>query len=156
MPKYYCDYCDTFLTHDSPSVRRTHTAGRKHKDNVRFYYQKWMEAQAQNMIDMTTRAFKVNNGILPFPPRPPVPMANPFYPGAPVPGAPGLAVPPPPGVVPPFVPVRPVDGSKVVPGTNAPPPPPVLFPPGNPAAYMIPPPPMMVPPPPGIMPPPPK
>lgn len=47
MPKYYCDYCDTFLTHDSPSVRKTHCGGRKHKENVRFYYQKWMEDQAQ-------------------------------------------------------------------------------------------------------------
>ncbi|CAG9806260.1 unnamed protein product [Chironomus riparius] len=58
MPKYYCDYCDTFLTHDSPSVRKTHCTGRKHKDNVKFYYQKWMEEQAQHLIDATTAAFK--------------------------------------------------------------------------------------------------
>ncbi len=24
MPRYYCDYCDVFLTHDSPSVRKQH------------------------------------------------------------------------------------------------------------------------------------
>lgn len=58
MPKYYCDYCDTYLTHDSPSVRKTHCQGRKHKDNVKFYYQKWMEEQAQNLIDATTAAYK--------------------------------------------------------------------------------------------------
>ncbi|CAG0892387.1 unnamed protein product [Cyprideis torosa] len=58
MPKYYCDYCDTFLTHDSPSVRKTHCGGRKHKDNVKFYYQKWMEEQAQSLIDQTTAAYK--------------------------------------------------------------------------------------------------
>ncbi|KAL1430741.1 hypothetical protein MTO96_002344 [Rhipicephalus appendiculatus] len=58
MPKYYCDYCDTYLTHDSPSVRKTHCNGRKHKENVKFYYQKWMEEQAQNLIDATTAAFK--------------------------------------------------------------------------------------------------
>ncbi len=58
MPKYYCDYCDTYLTHDSPSVRKTHCSGRKHKENVKFYYQKWMEEQAQNLIDATTAAFK--------------------------------------------------------------------------------------------------
>eukprot|EP00092_Neocalanus_flemingeri_P002989 GFUD01003197.1.p1 GENE.GFUD01003197.1~~GFUD01003197.1.p1 ORF type:complete len:136 (-),score=18.19 GFUD01003197.1:109-516(-) len=58
MPKYFCDYCDTYLTHDSPSVRKTHCAGRKHKENVKFYYQKWMEEQAQNLIDATTAAFK--------------------------------------------------------------------------------------------------
>jgi len=51
MPKYYCDYCDTFLTHDSPSVRKTHNAGRKHKDNVRTYYQEWLEKQTQNIVD---------------------------------------------------------------------------------------------------------
>ena len=27
------------------SVRKTHCAGRKHKENVKFYYQKWMEDQ---------------------------------------------------------------------------------------------------------------
>ncbi|OXB73690.1 UNVERIFIED_CONTAM: hypothetical protein H355_017112 [Colinus virginianus] len=55
MPKFYCDYCDTYLTHDSPSVRKTHCSGRKHKENVKDYYQKWMEEQAQSLIDKTTR-----------------------------------------------------------------------------------------------------
>merc|ERR1712071_412501 len=58
MPKYYCDYCDTYLTHDSPSVRKTHCSGRKHKENVKFYYQKWMEDQAQSLIDATIEAYK--------------------------------------------------------------------------------------------------
>ncbi|XP_076907676.1 uncharacterized protein LOC143564212 [Bidens hawaiensis] len=31
MPRYYCDYCDTYLTHDSPSVKKQHNAGYKHK-----------------------------------------------------------------------------------------------------------------------------
>ncbi|PAV80387.1 hypothetical protein WR25_20661 isoform A [Diploscapter pachys] len=60
MPKYYCDYCDVFLTHDSPSVRKTHNGGRKHKENVRMYYQKWMEDQAQKLIDETAKAFASN------------------------------------------------------------------------------------------------
>merc|ERR1719206_729891 len=38
--------------------QKTHCAGRKHKENVKFYYQKWMEEQAQNLIDATTAAFK--------------------------------------------------------------------------------------------------
>ncbi|KAI8512734.1 hypothetical protein Bbelb_093730, partial [Branchiostoma belcheri] len=66
--KYFCDYCDTYLTHDSPSVRKTHCNGRKHKENVRVYYQKWMEEQAQQLIDQTTAAFqagKIPNN--PFP-----------------------------------------------------------------------------------------
>ena len=48
MPKFYCDYCDTYLTHNTPSVRKTHCAGRKHKENVKFYYQKWMEDQVRH------------------------------------------------------------------------------------------------------------
>lgn len=77
MPKYYCDYCDTYLTHDSPSVRKTHCTGRKHKDNVKFYYQKWMEEQAQHLIDATTAAFKAGKIA-----------QNPF-------GSKGAAIPPP-------------------------------------------------------------
>ena len=50
---------------------------RKHKENVKFYYQKWMEDQAQNLIDATTAAFK----------------AGKLAPGAPGPG--GVAIPPP-------------------------------------------------------------
>lgn len=80
MPKYYCDYCDTYLTHDSPSVRKTHCQGRKHKDNVKFYYQKWMEEQAQHLIDATTAAFKAGK------------ISNPFAP------KPGAAIPPPTGM----------------------------------------------------------
>ncbi|XP_066153066.1 U1 small nuclear ribonucleoprotein C [Euwallacea fornicatus] len=79
MPKYYCDYCDTYLTHDSPSVRKTHCTGRKHKDNVKFYYQKWMEEQAQHLIDATTAAFKAGKIA-----------SNPFA----TPGK-GVAIPPP-------------------------------------------------------------
>ncbi|KAL1509388.1 hypothetical protein ABEB36_004140 [Hypothenemus hampei] len=80
MPKYYCDYCDTYLTHDSPSVRKTHCTGRKHKDNVKFYYQKWMEEQAQHLIDATTAAFKAGKIA-----------SNPFA----APGKGGVAIPPP-------------------------------------------------------------
>lgn len=98
MPKYYCDYCDTYLTHDSPSVRKTHCTGRKHKDNVKFYYQKWMEEQAQNLIDQTTAAFKAGKIA-----------ANPFSVAPPPkPGA-GIAIPPPMGPMagpPPRVPLN--------------------------------------------------
>ena len=38
MPRYYCDYCDTYLTHDSAAVRKQHNSGYKHKANVRNYY----------------------------------------------------------------------------------------------------------------------
>merc|ERR1711899_112757 len=96
MPKYYCDYCDTYLTHDSPSVRKTHCAGRKHKENVKFYYQKWMEDQAQSLIDATTAAFKA--GKLPGGVSIPPPMN--MRPGMPPPGMPGMPGMPPPGIPP--------------------------------------------------------
>ncbi|PRP73802.1 hypothetical protein PROFUN_13861 [Planoprotostelium fungivorum] len=38
MPRYYCDYCDIFLTHDSATVRKSHNDGWKHKSAVRSYY----------------------------------------------------------------------------------------------------------------------
>ncbi|KAG5672830.1 hypothetical protein PVAND_002920 [Polypedilum vanderplanki] len=98
MPKYYCDYCDTFLTHDSPSVRKTHCTGRKHKDNVKFYYQKWMEEQAQHLIDATTAAFKAGKiSSNPFAQPPPM-MMNPQRPNLNVPppmNYPPLNIPPP-------------------------------------------------------------
>uniref|UniRef100_A0A8C4QQJ0 Small nuclear ribonucleoprotein polypeptide C n=1 Tax=Eptatretus burgeri TaxID=7764 RepID=A0A8C4QQJ0_EPTBU len=46
------------LSLPQPSVRKTHCGGRKHKENVRDFYQKWMEEQAQNLIDQTTAAFQ--------------------------------------------------------------------------------------------------
>ena len=39
MPKYYCDYCDVFLTHDAPRVRRDHNTGWKHQAAIRTYFQ---------------------------------------------------------------------------------------------------------------------
>lgn len=85
MPKYYCDYCDTHLTHDSPSVRKTHCTGRKHKDNVKFYYQKWMEEQAQHLIDATTAAYKASKLPMAVPgmPIPPPHFGMPLRPGMP-------------------------------------------------------------------------
>lgn len=126
MPKYYCDYCDTYLTHDSPSVRKTHCQGRKHKDNVRFYYQKWMEDRAQQLIDETTAAYKAGKIT-----------ANPFTSGK------GVAIPPPGMGMPPMPGSMPGPPMQVPPGM----PPQTIIPPGGPG---MPPPgvnPMMVPPP---------
>ena len=50
MTKYYCgmvpfvyfvtsaDYCDIYLTHDAPRVRRDHNSGWKHAIQVRAHY----------------------------------------------------------------------------------------------------------------------
>ncbi|KAK1426713.1 hypothetical protein QVD17_15392 [Tagetes erecta] len=52
---YYCDYCDTYLTHDSPSVRKQHNAGYKHKGNVRTYYQQYEAQLNQYLIDQKVK-----------------------------------------------------------------------------------------------------
>jgi len=44
MPRYYCDYCDSFLTHDSLVVRKQHNTGLKHKANFRAYYKEFFKA----------------------------------------------------------------------------------------------------------------
>ncbi|XP_073758316.1 U1 small nuclear ribonucleoprotein C-like [Callorhinus ursinus] len=93
MPKFYCDYCDTYLTHDSPSVRKTHCSGRKHKENVKDYSQKWMEEQAQSLIDKTTAAFQ--QGKIP-----PTPFSAPPPVGAMILPPPSLLGPPCPGMMP--------------------------------------------------------
>ncbi|XP_075411615.1 U1 small nuclear ribonucleoprotein C isoform X1 [Tenrec ecaudatus] len=102
MPKFYCDYCDTYLTHDSPSVRKTHCSGRKHKENVKDYYQKWMEEQAQSLIDKTNvrhflalKAAAFQQGKIP-----PSPFSAPPPAGAMIPPPPSLPGPPRPGMMP--------------------------------------------------------
>ncbi|KAG2693539.1 hypothetical protein I3760_08G101800 [Carya illinoinensis] len=119
MPRYYCDYCDTYLTHDSPSVRKQHNAGYKHKANVRTYYQQFEEQQTQSLIDQRIKehlgqaaAFQQVGAafnqhlmgqrprlpVLPTPMMPQLPGSSPLLPGIrppvlprPVPGAPGYA-----------------------------------------------------------------
>ncbi|XP_037064091.1 U1 small nuclear ribonucleoprotein C-like [Peromyscus leucopus] len=93
IPKFYCNYFDMYLTHVSPSVRKTHCSGQKHKENVKDYYQKWMEEQAQSLIDKTMVAFhqvKI----------PPAPFSAPPPAGAMIPPPPSLPGPPGPGMMP--------------------------------------------------------
>ncbi|CAH2354313.1 putative U1 small nuclear ribonucleoprotein C [[Candida] railenensis] len=39
MPKYYCDYCKSYLTHDTMSVRKSHLMGRNHIKYYCDYYE---------------------------------------------------------------------------------------------------------------------
>eukprot|EP01087_Luapelamoeba_hula_P010423 TRINITY_DN2762_c0_g1_i1.p1 TRINITY_DN2762_c0_g1~~TRINITY_DN2762_c0_g1_i1.p1 ORF type:complete len:179 (-),score=28.03 TRINITY_DN2762_c0_g1_i1:16-552(-) len=103
MPKYYCDYCDIFLTHDSPSVRKSHNEGWKHKAAVRMYYSQFEQDAAQHLIQQRVREYGAQYGMMggypgfaSTPGMPPV-----FNPHAP-PG--GVAMGPPPGVAGPFPP----------------------------------------------------
>ena len=38
MPRFFCDYCDTYLTHDSAAGRKQHMRGWKHREAVKQYY----------------------------------------------------------------------------------------------------------------------
>eukprot|EP00736_Rhodelphis_marinus_P011015 Rmarinus@m.5507 len=58
MPKFYCDYCDVFLTHDSASVRKQHHSGVKHKQNVRAYYAQFEEEITQSVIDQVIKTYE--------------------------------------------------------------------------------------------------
>ncbi len=41
MGRYFCDYCDTFLTHDSEAGRQQHNRGWRHRENFRAYYKQF-------------------------------------------------------------------------------------------------------------------
>ncbi|KAF1328813.1 U1 small nuclear ribonucleoprotein c, partial [Globisporangium splendens] len=63
MPRYYCDYCDTYLTHDSVRkpcalscahtlglrlcvlISDAHNRGWKHRENVKLYYEQFLAGQ---------------------------------------------------------------------------------------------------------------
>mmetsp|Transcript_1351 Transcript_1351/g.1681 ORF Transcript_1351/g.1681 Transcript_1351/m.1681 type:complete len:208 (-) Transcript_1351:174-797(-) len=38
MGRFYCEYCDIYLTHDNQGGRKQHCVGRKHLENVYTYY----------------------------------------------------------------------------------------------------------------------
>lgn len=137
MPRYYCDYCDTYLTHDSPSVRKQHNAGYKHKANVRSYYQQFEEQQTQSLIDQRIKehlgqaAFQVGATYLaslgPNAQRPRLPvLPTPILPVL------GASQPPMPAIRPPILP-RPLP---IAPGYGAVPPGSLVAPPGSTSAPM--------------------
>ncbi|KAL3753718.1 hypothetical protein ACJRO7_001026 [Eucalyptus globulus] len=156
MPRYYCDYCDTYLTHDSPSVRKQHNAGYKHKANVRIYYQQFEEQQTQSLIDQRIKehlgqaaAFQqvgaaYNQHLMAQRPRLPI-LPTPMMPMGPnMQLAPGMRPPvfprPPPGapgyIPPPGMPaMAPAPGAPSMPQMNGMPRPPTLnVPPSGPGS----------------------
>ncbi|KFM22810.1 U1 small nuclear ribonucleoprotein C [Auxenochlorella protothecoides] len=56
MPRYYCDYCDAYLTHDSPVVGKQHNSGYKHKANVKSYFTQFEETMQQRQLEAQIRA----------------------------------------------------------------------------------------------------
>ncbi|KAI9141352.1 hypothetical protein BKA69DRAFT_1022764, partial [Paraphysoderma sedebokerense] len=51
------DYCDIYLTHDSPSVRKAHNTGWKHIMHVKSYYAELGHDKAQEVIDSITKDY---------------------------------------------------------------------------------------------------
>ena len=45
MPKYYCEYCNIYLTHSSPAGRKQHAHGRKHISNKIEYFTEFLIEQ---------------------------------------------------------------------------------------------------------------
>eukprot|EP00188_Purpureofilum_apyrenoidigerum_P001879 Plantae.Rhodophyta-Purpureofilum_apyrenoidigerum.ctg20867.p1 GENE.Plantae.Rhodophyta-Purpureofilum_apyrenoidigerum.ctg20867~~Plantae.Rhodophyta-Purpureofilum_apyrenoidigerum.ctg20867.p1 ORF type:complete len:149 (+),score=25.51 Plantae.Rhodophyta-Purpureofilum_apyrenoidigerum.ctg20867:221-667(+) len=66
MGKYYCDYCDVYLTHDSPAVRKQHNDGNRHKQCVCEYYREYVGQQVQKQIDAIVASFeqRVAHGLV--------------------------------------------------------------------------------------------
>lgn len=62
MPKYYCDYCKAYLTHDTLSVRKSHLMGKNH---IR-YYCNYYEAKAKEtgIWDPNESAYEINLSYL--------------------------------------------------------------------------------------------
>lgn len=58
MGKYYCDYCDVYLTHDSAAVRKQHNDGNRHKQNVCSYYLQLITARMQAKVDRVIEEFE--------------------------------------------------------------------------------------------------
>eukprot|EP01105_Mastigella_eilhardi_P007259 TRINITY_DN18760_c0_g1_i1.p1 TRINITY_DN18760_c0_g1~~TRINITY_DN18760_c0_g1_i1.p1 ORF type:complete len:176 (-),score=31.38 TRINITY_DN18760_c0_g1_i1:27-533(-) len=130
MPKYYCDYCDIFLTHDSPSVRKSHNEGWKHKAAVRQWYSQFEENQTQSLIDFKVREYENRAGVMPAMPFMPPPFM-PGFRGVP----PGFPMPPPGFSLPPGMPPPP--GFPFPPGFPLPPG--MAMPPGMPPGMAMPP-----------------
>ncbi|KAI9015420.1 u1 small nuclear ribonucleoprotein-like protein C [Hyaloraphidium curvatum] len=142
MPRYYCDYCDIFMTHDSAPARKAHNGGWKHRQFVQEYYSTLPATKIQEIMENLTYAYASNPHELP--------EFAPFIPGQPY-GLGGVRPPMPPMGMPMGMPGRPFapPGFPGAPPGFPAPPPGMSLPPGFPPL-----PPGMPPPPPGMLPPP--
>lgn len=58
MPKYYCDYCKSYLTHDTMSVRKSHLQGRNHIKFYCDYYE--LKAKESNIWDPLDSKYEIS------------------------------------------------------------------------------------------------
>jgi hypothetical protein len=72
MPRYYCDYCDMYLSHDSAGGRKEHTRGWKHRDNVMAYFKPMLPTFLQsgqgNAWQGWQQSLRGGQGAPPLPP----------------------------------------------------------------------------------------
>ena len=155
MPRYFCDYCDVYLTHDSAPGRKQHIRGWKHRENVKQYYEQYMKQfyEQNSGMGMTMPGMAMGSLGALTAGRAPMGLLGMQRPGV----APPLALMGAPGSIP-----RPPLGYPPRPPLGVPPPmgsiPPPPRPPGYPAMGGLPgmpPMPPGFPPPPGSIPPPP-
>lgn len=58
MTKYYCEYCNIYLTHSSPGGRKQHVRGRKHISNkVEYFTVFLLEQQAMAAAGAVQHAY---------------------------------------------------------------------------------------------------
>ncbi|CAG8652064.1 13518_t:CDS:2 [Cetraspora pellucida] len=119
MPKYYCDYCDVYLTHDSSSVRKAHNNEKTELG----------QDKAQAIIDEITKAYECV-GQAGFPPQ--YGYIPGIIPVAPIVNPPPYAAP----VHPPLMMARPPVGTGNMPTSLSPPG--ALPPPGGSASFNAP------------------
>lgn len=62
MPKYYCDYCKSYLTHDTMSVRKSHLMGKNHIRYYCNYYE--MKAKETGIWDPLDSMYEINLSYL--------------------------------------------------------------------------------------------
>ncbi|RLV95639.1 U1 small nuclear ribonucleoprotein C [Spathaspora sp. JA1] len=58
MPKYYCDYCKSYLTHDTMSVRKSHLMGKNHIKYYCNYYE--LKAKETGQWNPTELMYEIN------------------------------------------------------------------------------------------------
>lgn len=62
MPKYYCDYCKSYLTHDKMSVRKSHLSGKNHIKLYCAYYEE--KAKQLGIWDTSDTQYEVGLSYL--------------------------------------------------------------------------------------------
>lgn len=75
MPKFYCEYCDIYLTHDSIRARRDHKQGWKHVQNVKNYYMKRL-GDLQETLEPVLKAYAALGQPIAPPPTTPATSAT--------------------------------------------------------------------------------